>query len=257
MTTTPALEVQGLTKAYGGARAVDDLSFAVRPGAVTAFLGPNGAGKSTTLRMMLGLVRPTAGTSRLLGRRYEELAQPARTVGALLHTEQFHPGRTGRRHLLTLAAAAGVPDARVDEVLRQVDLHGAADKRVGAYSLGMRQRLGIAGALLGDPQVLVLDEPANGLDPAGMRWLRALLRSFAASGRTVFVSSHQLAEVAQLADEAVVIDHGRLVVQRRVDELTAQGDLEDVFFALTSGTAPALDGPAGAVTTTTDMGGSR
>jgi ABC-2 type transport system ATP-binding protein len=234
MTATPALEIQELTKAYDGVRAVDDLTFAVRPGTVTAFLGPNGAGKSTTLRMLLGLVHPTAGSGRLLGQRYDELSDPARTVGALLDTDQFHPGRTGRRHLLTLSAAAGVADERVDEVLRLVDLEKAAGKRVGAYSLGMRQRLGIAGALLGDPQLLVLDEPSNGLDPAGMRWLRQLLRSFAAAGRTVFVSSHQLREVASLADEAVVIADGRLVTHRSVDDLTASGDLEDVFFQLTT-----------------------
>jgi ABC-2 type transport system ATP-binding protein len=234
MTTTPALAVQGLIKTYDGRAAVDDLAFAVHPGRVTAFLGPNGAGKSTTLRMLLGLVRPTAGTATVLGHRYEELPDPARAVGALLDTEQFHPGRTGRRHLLALAAAAGIPDRRVDDVLRLVHLDGAAGKRVGAYSLGMRQRLGIAGALLGDPQVLVLDEPANGLDPAGMRWLRGLLRSFAAEGRAVFVSSHQLAEVAQLADEAVVIDGGRLVTHSGVHELTAGRSLEDVFFELTA-----------------------
>ena len=233
MTTTPALEVQGLTKTYGGTTAVDDLSFRVRRGTVTAFVGPNGAGKSTTLRMLLGLARPTAGTAHVLGRRYGELADPARHVGALLDTEQFHPGRSGRGHLLALTAAAGLPDERVDEVLEQVELTTAARKRVGGYSLGMRQRLGIAAALLGDPELLVLDEPVNGLDPAGARWLRALLRSYGERGRTVFVSSHQLSEVALVADEVVVVAHGRLVTHRPTAELTAGRDLEDVFFELT------------------------
>jgi ABC-2 type transport system ATP-binding protein len=234
MNATPALEARGLTKRYGRSLAVDGLSFTVSPGTVTAFLGPNGAGKTTTLRMLLGLVRPSAGSGLLLGRPYADLSQPALAVGALLDTEQFHPGRSGRNHLLTVTAAAGVPDRRVDDVLRLVDLGAAGDKRVGTYSLGMRQRLGIAAALLGEPELLVLDEPGNGLDPAGMRWLRGLLRGFAARGGTVFVSSHQLAEVAQLADEAVVVNAGRLVTHRRVAELTSGGDLEETFLELTS-----------------------
>lgn len=228
------LHVQGLTKAYGGIRAVDHLTFTVPSGKVTGFLGPNGAGKSTTLRMLLGLITPTAGTSSILGYRYDQLPDRGRMVGALLDTEQFHPGRTGRNHLRTLTAAAGLPDARIDQVLALVELSGAADRKVGTYSLGMRQRLGIAGALLGDPQVLLLDEPANGLDPAGMRWLRIFLRRLAAQGRTVFVSSHQLGEVAQMADQVVVIAGGRLVVQQAVEDLTAdQRSLEDVFLELT------------------------
>jgi ABC-2 type transport system ATP-binding protein len=234
MTNHPPLEAIGLTKVYDGHTAVDDVSFAVRPGAVTAFLGPNGAGKSTTLRMLLGLVRPTAGRGLVRGRPYEQHPSPSRVVGALLDSDQFHPGRTGRRHLLTLTAAAGLPDERADEVLGEVDLVRAADKRVGTYSLGMRQRLGIAAALLGQPGVLVLDEPANGLDPAGMRWLRGLLRGFAAGGGTVLVSSHQLREVADLADEAVVIRDGRLVTHTTVHELTRGRDLEDAFFELTA-----------------------
>lgn len=230
----PGLDVQGLTKAYGGIRAVDHLTFTVPSGKVTGFLGPNGAGKSTTLRMLLGLITPTAGTSSILGYRYDQLPDRGRMVGALLDTEQFHPGRTGRNHLRTLTAAAGLPDARIDQVLALVELSGAADRKVGTYSLGMRQRLGIAGALLGDPQVLLLDEPANGLDPAGMRWLRIFLRRLAAQGRTVFVSSHQLGEVAQMADQVVVIAGGRLVVQQAVEDLTAdQRSLEDVFLELT------------------------
>jgi ABC-2 type transport system ATP-binding protein len=230
----PGLAVQGLTKRYGDVVAVDHLTFSVPPGKVTGFLGPNGAGKSTTLRMVLGLVRATAGTSAIAGHRYDELRDRSRVVGALLDTEQFHPGRSGRNHLRTLTAAAGLPDRRVDEVLDTVRLSGAADKRVGAYSLGMRQRLGIAAALLGDPEVLVLDEPANGLDPAGMRWLRTFLREFAEQGRTVFVSSHQLGEVAQMADDVVVIADGRLVVQQSVRQLTGDArSLEEVFFDLT------------------------
>jgi ABC-2 type transport system ATP-binding protein len=230
----PGVEVQGLTKTYRGTVAVDDLTFSVPPGKVTGFLGPNGAGKSTTLRMVLSLVRPTAGTSRIAGYEYGRLPDRTRIVGALLDTEQFHPGRSGRNHLRALTPAAGLPDSRVDEVLAEVELVGAADRRVGAYSLGMRQRLGIAAALLGDPQVLILDEPANGLDPAGMRWLRLFLRRLAEQGRTVLVSSHQLGEVAQMADDVVVIAAGRLVAHRSVQELTDdERSLEDVFFELT------------------------
>jgi ABC-2 type transport system ATP-binding protein len=230
----PGVEVQGLTKRYRGTVAVDDLTFSVPPGKVTGFLGPNGAGKSTTLRMVLGLVRPTAGTSRIAGHEYGRLPDRTRIVGALLSTEQFHPGRTGRNHLRALTPAAGLPDSRVDEVLAEVELVGAADRQVGTYSLGMRQRLGIAAALLGDPQVLILDEPANGLDPAGMRWLRLFLRRRADQGRTVLVSSHQLGEVAQMADDVVVIAAGHLVAHRSVQELTDDDrSLEDVFFELT------------------------
>jgi ABC-2 type transport system ATP-binding protein len=229
-----ALDVHELTKRYGAAAAVDRLTFTVPYGRVTGFLGPNGAGKSTTLRMILGLVRPTEGGSTIAGRQHHELKDPACTVGALLDTEQFHPGRSGRNHLRTLTAAAGLPDSRVDEVLDLVELSGADRRRAGEYSLGMRQRLGIAAALLGNPEVLVLDEPANGLDPAGMRWLRAFLRDFARRDRAVLVSSHQLGEVAQMADDVIVIAHGRLVTHRSVQELTNdQRSLEDVFFELT------------------------
>jgi ABC-2 type transport system ATP-binding protein len=235
-TMRPAtLDVQGLTKRYGKAVVVvDHLSFEVPPGKVTGFLGPNGAGKSTTLRMLLGLVRPSAGRSTIAGQEYTRLQNRSRVVGALLDTDQFHPGRSGRNHLRALTAASGVPDSRVDEVLAEVELLGAADKKVGAYSLGMRQRLGIAAALLGDPQVLILDEPANGLDPAGMRWLRLFLRGLAEQGRTVLVSSHQLGEVAQMADDVVVIAAGRLVAQKSVADLNNdERSLEDVFFELT------------------------
>jgi ABC-2 type transport system ATP-binding protein len=218
-----AIEAVGLTKRYKSVTAVDDLSFRVREGAVTGFLGPNGAGKTTTLRMVLGLARPSEGTATIQGRRYVELDEPARTVGANLEVAGAHPGRSGRNHLRALAAMAGLPASRVDEVLRLVELESAADRRAGKYSLGMRQRLGLAATLLGDPQVLVLDEPANGLDPQGIRWLRDFLRAMAAEGRTVLVSSHVLAEVAQTVDDVVVIHRGRLVQQGPVESLTAAG----------------------------------
>ena len=218
-----AIEAVGLTKRYKSVTAVDDLSFRVREGAVTGFLGPNGAGKTTTLRMVLGLARPSEGTATIQGRRYVELDEPARTVGANLEVAGAHPGRSGRNHLRALAAMAGLPASRVDEVLRLVELEDAADRRAGKYSLGMRQRLGLAAALLGDPRVLVLDEPANGLDPQGIRWLRDFLRAMASEGRTVLVSSHVLAEVAQTVDDVVVIHRGRLVQQGPVQSLTAVG----------------------------------
>ena len=211
---------RGLTKRFGAVTAVEDLSFEVRPGRVTGFLGPNGAGKSTTMRMVLGLVHPTAGSATVLGLPYASLDRPATAVGAVLEVQSFHPLRTGRNHLRVLAAASGVPDARVDEVLEIVDLEGAADRKAGGYSLGMRQRLALAAALLGDPRVLVLDEPANGLDPQGIRWLREFLRSFAGRGNAVLVSSHLLSEMAQMADDVIVIDRGRLVRQGSIAELT-------------------------------------
>jgi ABC-2 type transport system ATP-binding protein len=215
------LEVRDLTKRYGANLAVDRLSFTARPGRVLGFLGPNGAGKTTTLRMLLGLTLPTSGATAVDGRPYRQLEEPIRVVGAVLEGPQFHPGRTGRNHLRVLAAAAGLPRSRVEDVLRLVELDGAGNKRVKAYSLGMRQRLSIAGALLGDPRALVLDEPANGLDPQGIRWLRDFLRRQAGQGRTVLVSSHVLAEMAQTVDEVVVISRGRLVAQGSLDELTA------------------------------------
>jgi ABC-2 type transport system ATP-binding protein len=212
--------VHGLTKQFRNVRAVDDLSFTVQPGRVTGFLGPNGAGKTTTLRMVLGLVRPTAGTATVGGRRYPDLAEPLRTVGAVLEASNFHKGRSGRNHLRVLCDAAGLPSSRADEVLDQVGLTAAAKRKVRGYSLGMRQRLGIAAALLADPRVLILDEPANGLDPEGIRWMRDLLRGFAAHGGTVLVSSHLLGEVQHLADDVVIIAAGRLVRQGSVAELT-------------------------------------
>ena len=218
-----AIETVGLTKRYGEVTAVDDLSFSVRDGAVTGFLGPNGAGKTTTLRMILALARPTAGHATVKGRPYRELEQPARIVGANLEIAGAHPGRKGRDHLRALAAMASIPSSRVDEVLRLVELEDAAGRRAGKYSLGMRQRLGLAATLLGDPEVLILDEPANGLDPQGIRWLRDFLRSMASEGRTVLVSSHVLAEVSQTVDDVVVIHRGKLVDQGPVSRLTAGG----------------------------------
>jgi ABC-2 type transport system ATP-binding protein len=218
-----AIETVELTKRYGGVVAVDHLSFSVREGAVTGFLGPNGAGKTTTLRMILSLARPTSGYATVMGTSYTKLDQPARTVGANLEVAGAHPGRSGRDHLRALAAMAGLPRSRVDEVLKLVELDAAARRRAGKYSLGMRQRLGLAATLLGDPRVLILDEPANGLDPQGIRWLRDFLRSMAAEGRTVLVSSHVLAEVAQTVDDVVVIHRGKLVDQGPVGRLTAGG----------------------------------
>jgi ABC-2 type transport system ATP-binding protein len=215
------LEVESLTKRFGSTLAVDGLSFKAEPGRVLGFLGPNGAGKTTTLRTLLGLTIPTSGSATVDGRSYRELDDPVRVLGAVLEGPQFHPGRTGRNHLRVLASGAGLPAGRVDEVLRLVELDGAGRRRVKGYSLGMRQRLSLAGALLGDPRALVLDEPANGLDPQGIRWLRDFLRARAAEGRTVLISSHVLAEVAQTVDEVVVVSRGRLVAQGTVDELTA------------------------------------
>ena len=212
------IEVQGLTKRYGAVTAVDDLTFSVQPGHVTGFLGPNGAGKSTTMRMILGLDKPTAGTALINGAPYSALTNPTRTVGALLDAKGVHPNRSARASLLWQAQAAGLPASRVDEVLSLVGLSEAAGKRVGGFSLGMSQRLGIAAALLGDPEILILDEPVNGLDPEGIRWVRGLLKSFAAEGRTVLVSSHLLAEMAQTADHLIVIGKGKLVADTSVAE---------------------------------------
>jgi ABC-2 type transport system ATP-binding protein len=215
------IEIRGLTKRFGSVLAVDDLTFDVDAGQVVGFLGPNGAGKTTTLRMLLGLVTPTAGTALVAGRRYVDLPDPTGTVGAALEAASFYPGRTARDHLRIQALAGRARRDRIDEVLDLVDLTRAADRRVGGFSLGMRQRLGLATALLHDPQVLILDEPANGLDPEGVRWLRELLRGLADEGRTVLISSHILAEVAQTADNVVILDHGRLVAESPLSELVA------------------------------------
>jgi ABC-2 type transport system ATP-binding protein len=217
------IEISGLSKRYGKTLAVDDLSFSVEAGKITGFLGPNGAGKTTTLRSLLGLVRPTAGTATIDGKHYEELEQPFKTVGAVLEASGFHPGRSGRNHLRLLALASGIDESRVDVALAQVGLTDAAGKRVGAYSLGMRQRLCLAGAMLGNPQVLVLDEPANGLDPEGIHWLRDLLRGLAQEGRTILVSSHVLAEMSQTVDEVVIVNKGKLITKAPVDELLKGG----------------------------------
>ncbi len=216
------LEVRDLTKRYGSTTAVENLTFAVPPGRITGFLGPNGAGKTTTLRALLGLVAPTAGEALVTGVPYRQLADPLRTVGAVLEASSYHPSRSGRNHLRVQAKAAGIPSARVEEVLADVELTGAERRRVGAYSLGMRQRLSVAAALLGAPGLLVLDEPANGLDPEGIRWLRDFLRSFAGAGGTVFISSHVLAEVARLADEVAIIHRGRLIAHEPLEALTAR-----------------------------------
>jgi ABC-2 type transport system ATP-binding protein len=220
------LLIDHLTKRFGDTLAVDDLTVTVRPGVVTGFLGPNGSGKSTTMRALLGLITPTSGTATFDGRHYRDLADPARRIGALLEADAFHPGRRGRDHLRILAASAALPLRRVDEVLELVGLIDAADRNAGGYSLGMRQRLGLAGALLGDPDVLILDEPANGLDPQGVRWLRDLLRHHADRGATVLVSSHLLAEMSLIADEVIVIREGRLVTHDNLSALTgaARGD---------------------------------
>ncbi|MEJ3743982.1 ABC transporter ATP-binding protein [Actinomycetes bacterium KLBMP 9797] len=219
--------VSGLTKVYKNVRAVDNLSFTVQPGRVTGFLGPNGAGKTTTLRMLLNLVTPTAGQATISGRRYADLAEPLRHVGAVLEASSAHKGRTGRNHLRVICAAAGYPPQRADEALALVGLTPAAKRKFKGYSLGMRQRLGIAAAMLGDPRVLILDEPANGLDPEGIRWMRDLLKSLAAQGRTVLVSSHLLAEMEQLADDVVIIAAGKLV---------RQGTIHDVMGSMAHGT---------------------
>ena len=230
------VEVSGLTKEYGGIAVVDNVSFTAEPGRVTGFLGPNGAGKTTTLRMLLGLVKPSSGVAGIGQRPYAEIESPVRTVGAVLEASGAHEGRTGRDHLRVLCRAAGLPLGRADEVLDVVGLARAGGRRVRGYSLGMRQRLGVAAALLGDPQVLIFDEPGTGLDPAGIRWTRDLLRALAASGRTVLVSSHQLAEVEQLADDLVVIAAGRVVTSGTLDSVIgAHAGLEEAFMELTAG----------------------
>jgi ABC-2 type transport system ATP-binding protein len=230
-----SITIDRITKRYGAVCAVDDLSFSLEAGSITGFVGANGAGKSTTLRMLLGVTRPTSGTAQIDGRRYAELRNPARVVGALIDPDVFHPRRRGRDALRVLAAASNIPDRRVEEVLELVDLSDAADRRVHGYSMGMRQRLGLAAALLGDPPTVILDEPANGLDPMGVRWLRSLLRDLAEEGRTVLVSSHQLAELAQTVDDVVVIDHGRLVADGSMRDLVSESSatsLEDLFLQL-------------------------
>jgi len=227
----PAIEVRGLTKRFGDITAVDDLSFTVGAGTVTGFLGPNGAGKTTTLRMLLGLIQSDAGTAVINGRPYREVRDQ---VGASLEATGFHPGRTARAHLRTRAMARGLDGARIDATLAMVDLAGDANRRTGVFSLGMKQRLGLAAALLGDPEVLILDEPANGLDPEGVKWLRGLLRGLAGEGRTIFVSSHILTEVTQTVDHVVIVNRGRLIANARLaDLIRGEQTLEDLFLNLT------------------------
>jgi ABC-2 type transport system ATP-binding protein len=248
-----AIEVNHLSKRFGSTAAVDDLSFTVEAGTVTGFLGRNGAGKTTTLRVLLGLVTPTSGSATILGQRYDELRFPLHHVGAVLDSSSFHPGRRAREHLAIVAAAGRIPARRVDEALELVGLGDVATRRVGGFSLGMRQRLGLATALLGDPGILVLDEPANGLDPDGIRWLRRLIVDLGQEGRTVLVSSHLLGEVANTVDHVVIIDRGRHVMSATIDELTAgrargvrvrtpmTGALIEALVA--EGLEPVVDGP--------------
>ncbi|MFN2608474.1 MAG: ABC transporter ATP-binding protein [Acidimicrobiales bacterium] len=222
------IEVRDLTKRYGGTLAVDHLSFSVQAGTVTGFLGPNGAGKSTTMRLILGLDRPSAGTATIGGMAYRDLAEPLRVVGALLEARAVHSGRSAYNHLLVLAQTQGLPRRRVDEVIELIGLTGVADRRAGGFSLGMSQRLGIAAALLGDPQVLLLDEPVNGLDPEGIRWIRTLMQRLAAEGRTVFVSSHLMNEMAITADHLVVIGRGRLIAECPTNEFIGRSSHRSV-----------------------------
>ena len=232
------IEAHGLTRRYGQMTAVDHLTFDVRPGVVTGFLGPNGSGKSTTMRLILGLDAPDHGTVKVAGRGYHDLPFPLREVGALLEAKAFHPGRSARAHLHALAASNAIPASRIDQTLQLVGLTTAANRKAGQLSLGMAQRLGIAAALLGDPPVLIFDEPVNGLDPEGIRWIRNLMKSLAAEGRTVFVSSHLIAEMALTAERLIIVSAGRLLADTTVAGLSATNEsLEDAFLALTSGTA--------------------
>jgi len=235
-TGAPVIEIKGLTKDYGDVRAVDHLSFSVAAGSITGFLGPNGSGKSTTLRALLGLIAPTEGSATIAGRPYSELVDPLSHVGAMLEATA-HPARSARNHLRAIAADGKASRARVDEVLDLVELSGAAARRVGGFSLGMKQRLGLATALIHDPRILVLDEPANGLDPQGIRWLRDFLRGLAADGRTILISSHVLAEVAQTVDDVVVIDHGRLVTHQPLTELLAESTERSILVRCSQPTA--------------------
>jgi ABC-2 type transport system ATP-binding protein len=220
--TGARIEVRGLSKTFGDFSAVSDLDFVVEPGRITGFLGPNGAGKTTTLRMLLGLIRPTSGTATIGGRAYHDIPNPLLEVGSALESTSFHPGRTGRDHLRVLATTSGIPTGRVDEMLELVGIPAAARKRAGGYSMGMRQRLGLAAALLGDPKAVILDEPSNGLDPEGIRWLRGFLQHLAGQGKTVLISSHLLAEVSQTVHDVVIIANGRSVAQGPIEDLQGE-----------------------------------
>ena len=254
------IEARGLSKRFGKVLAVDDLSFDVRPGTVTGFLGPNGSGKSTTMRMIMGLDRQGSGSVTLFGRRYHDIPWPLHEVGALLEARAIHPGRSARNHLLVMARANGIARARVDEVLDMVGLTSVAGKRVGKFSLGMGQRLGIAAALLGDPGVLLFDEPVNGLDPEGIRWVRTLCKSLAAEGRTVFVSSHLMAEMALTADHLVVIGKGKMIAETSVADFVAGSSRQSVKVrtpsphqlsdAVTNGGGTVIADPDGSMTVT-------
>lgn len=230
-----AIEFHELAKKYGKVRSVRKLTASIAEGKITGLLGPNGAGKSTSLRCLLGLAKPTSGSAKILGVVYKDLKNPLSQIGAVLDSRGFHGGLTGRQNLKVMAAAAKIPDARVDEVLKLVDLEQAANKRAKGYSLGMKQRLSLAGALLGNPKVLILDEPANGLDPIGIAWLRGFLRQLAAEGKTILVSSHQLAEMQHTVDHVIIINHGMTMAQGSIKEIVGDGTLEEAFLKLTAG----------------------
>ena len=229
------IEFHELAKKYGKVRSVRKLTASIAEGKITGLLGPNGAGKSTSLRCLLGLAKPTSGSAKILGVVYKDLKNPLSQIGAVLDSRGFHGGLTGRQNLKVMAAAAKIPDARVDEVLKLVDLEQAANKRAKGYSLGMKQRLSLAGALLGNPKVLILDEPANGLDPIGIAWLRGFLRQLAAEGKTILVSSHQLAEMQHTVDHVIIINHGMTMAQGSIKEIVGDGTLEEAFLKLTAG----------------------
>lgn len=230
-----AIAIEGLVKTYGKQNAVDNLTASIEKGRITGFLGPNGAGKSTTLRCLVGLAAPTSGGAKIFDKSYRDLENPLSKVGTVLDSRGFHPALTGKQNLRVVAAAAGISDSRVDEVLEMVELTDAADKRMKNYSLGMKQRLALAGAILGDPEILILDEPANGLDPAGIAWLRKFLRKLAEGGRTILVSSHQLAEMQNTVDDVIIINKGKLIASGSMNEVRGEGSLEDAFLRLTGG----------------------
>jgi ABC-2 type transport system ATP-binding protein len=232
-----AIEFLDLGKKYGKVRSVRKLTASIAEGRITGLLGPNGAGKSTSLRCLLGLAKPTSGSAKILGVQYKDLKNPLAQIGAVLDSRGFHGGLTGKQNLRVMAAAANIRDTRVDEVLKLVDLEAAANKKAKSYSLGMKQRLSLAGALLGDPKVLILDEPANGLDPIGIAWLRGFLRTLADEGKTILVSSHQLAEMQSTVDDVIILNHGMLMAQGSMKEIIGEGSLEDAFLKLTAGGA--------------------